>query len=707
MDYMYGELNDLVKNINYEGKTTNTANTVVDNINRTIKVDVNFEGIDYTALWTDTARMNQDKSARTYSVDVIKVPNDLNFVANTVNAEEKIFNGSENIDIDLRPLVFANSRETEFVSENTKQLFRNNDQEGVFYIEREGIPPVILTVQNTVNNNSEINANRILESLNPTTKAESLFDYATETKLYSNKGFTIIQSDESEYEIDAFRLGSSSATGSLTLHFRSPVSGIKVNASIYCSTSGKYDKNTDLYINGIAVGVGNLFEEFTVNFDEPTDTVTFENRKTSSDAGRIWIDKFITLPGSDRYVPVELVGMKNGVIRASEDAYNAITIEGGAVTLHNEDTNAIIELGSDATYIRGFTEFNDNSFYSDGHVDFNGEVNFEDDVYNSKTFTLGPESELMIWNSSRIKFQSSDGWYDILDTSVDQGEQVAIKNVRYIWDAPTFSDGLYIAKERGSDYEPVRGEGNGLKFKYDDDEKKYLVTNNCLFDNEVNDNWEEIRRHTKVMGIGTSYGDRISDDGSVYFGANGNDWEIKLCDYGVGLYNQDSREFDYIRPGTDGGDFNCIHTDTFGAYELRTTKICDYFGGYGLSMPDTENWEADKTLTAEEDLENIFTPEADFTVDMQHFYKVGKMVFGHIVLHRNSAVSSTGIYKVGTCSKHAQHEHLFTATCFNGSTANNDAAILKTTGELDLRLTGTTSASTYKWDLSFFFCEEN
>ncbi len=38
MDYIYGELD--VKNINYTGKNTSTANTTVDNIKRTIEVDV-------------------------------------------------------------------------------------------------------------------------------------------------------------------------------------------------------------------------------------------------------------------------------------------------------------------------------------------------------------------------------------------------------------------------------------------------------------------------------------------------------------------------------------------------------------------------------------------------------------------------------------------------------------------------------------------
>ncbi len=118
----------------------------------------------------------------------------------------------------------------------------------------------------------------------------------------------------------------------------------------------------------------------------------------------------------------------------------------------------------------------------------------------------------------------------------------------------------------------------------------------------------------------------------------------------------------------------------------------------------TKEYVDDKTV----DLGNaLFTPDSNFTVNMQHSYKIGDLVFVHINLHRNSAVSSTGIYTIGSLSKKAQHQHLFIGVCYNGSAANSDAAILETNGNLKLRLTSTTSASTYNWDLSFFFAENN
>lgn len=41
MDYIYGELEKSVQKINYKGVTSDTADVIVDNINNTIKVDIN------------------------------------------------------------------------------------------------------------------------------------------------------------------------------------------------------------------------------------------------------------------------------------------------------------------------------------------------------------------------------------------------------------------------------------------------------------------------------------------------------------------------------------------------------------------------------------------------------------------------------------------------------------------------------------------
>ena len=355
MDYIYGELNDLVKNINYNGIDTPTANTTVDNINRTIKVDVNFEGVDYGTRWTETAMMNADKFTREYSVDVIKVPHNLNLTLNNKTVDETPFNGSETLNVDLRPIVWGNLDEVDFKYANTRQLFRESDDGSIFYVVREGIPPVEVTVQNTVNNNSEISSNKVLGSLVPERNVTALFRNASATKLYSNKGYTITQSDGSEYEIDAFRLGSSSATGSLTLYFNNPINGIKVNASVYTTNTGNYDRSTDLYINGIATHIGNVFEERTVTFDEPTDTVVFENRKTlASSAGRVWIDSFSTLEGEDRYITKEIASIDqiptNYVTTDTEQTIvRNKTFTGGITVSHIAPLASVLYLGEPGT----------------------------------------------------------------------------------------------------------------------------------------------------------------------------------------------------------------------------------------------------------------------------------------------------------------------------------------------------------------------
>lgn len=81
---------------------------------------------------------------------------------------------------------------------------------------------------------------------------------------------------------------------------------------------------------------------------------------------------------------------------------------------------------------------------------------------------------------------------------------------------------------------------------------------------------------------------------------------------------------------------------------------------------------------------------------MQHFYKQGDLIFGHIVFNRTAAESSTGIYTIGALSKYPQHQHMFVGACYNGTAANSDVCIIDTDGTVKVRFTGTTSASTYK-----------
>lgn len=105
----------------------------------------------------------------------------------------------------------------------------------------------------------------------------------------------------------------------------------------------------------------------------------------------------------------------------------------------------------------------------------------------------------------------------------------------------------------------------------------------------------------------------------------------------------------------------------------------------------------------------IFTPVNGVTVNMQHSYKIGNIVFVHLNINVGGlSISSTGLYDIGTISKHAAHEHTFPFASKNSATGTStDCAILATTGGLKARFTSTTGGSGYNHDLCFFFCENN
>jgi len=105
----------------------------------------------------------------------------------------------------------------------------------------------------------------------------------------------------------------------------------------------------------------------------------------------------------------------------------------------------------------------------------------------------------------------------------------------------------------------------------------------------------------------------------------------------------------------------------------------------------------------------LFTPVEGVTVNMQHSYKVGALIFVHLNINVGGlGISSTGVVKVGTLSKHAAHEHQFVMASHNsGSGTATDLAYLETSGDIKARFTGTTGGNGYHHDLCFFFAEEN
>lgn len=101
-----------------------------------------------------------------------------------------------------------------------------------------------------------------------------------------------------------------------------------------------------------------------------------------------------------------------------------------------------------------------------------------------------------------------------------------------------------------------------------------------------------------LEGSTTFAGDKTFPDG-IKVGKDGNP-----C---ISIYNYETDNYDSIYGGLDGSDFTCIHTNTFGAFELRTEKITNTWGAdSGLLIPNTEEWADDKVIATVNDTEQHY-----------------------------------------------------------------------------------------------------
>lgn len=95
------------------------------------------------------------------------------------------------------------------------------------------------------------------------------------------------------------------------------------------------------------------------------------------------------------------------------------------------------------------------------------------------------------------------------------------------------------------------------------------------------------------------------------------------------------------------------------------------------------------------------------TPTVAHFYRIGNLIFGHLVFRPMSAIN--GVNTIGRLLLPPQHAHSFPCAATNTETGTitSDGALLKVDGTLELRLTSTTNSKNYLFDLSFFYCTDH
>lgn len=95
--------------------------------------------------------------------------------------------------------------------------------------------------------------------------------------------------------------------------------------------------------------------------------------------------------------------------------------------------------------------------------------------------------------------------------------------------------------------------------------------------------------------------------------------------------------------------------------------------------------------------------------EIVHFYKIGDLIFVHLVFSTIKDVESTGQYPLCTLAAPAQHEHSIACAALNISTGTitTTGATLLPSGEIQMRLVKGSASSNYKFDLNFFYCTDH
>jgi hypothetical protein len=120
---------------------------------------------------------------------------------------------------------------------------------------------------------------------------------------------------------------------------------------------------------------------------------------------------------------------------------------------------------------------------------------------------------------------------------------------------------------------------------------------------------------------------------------------------------------------------------------LTKNTIIDY-GATGFTLTDVDN----------------------FTIDHQHCYQIGNLLFIHIIFRTKKKIETTGIFNVGTLSIQPAHVHSCALVTANPNVQDDvmkvEPAYINKDGNLSFNLTKAYSTSNYTLDITTFYCTD-
>ena len=254
----------------------------------------------YSGAETETAdvTVNNNTNQKTIEVDVKSVPNSLDIALNDKDASSTSFDGSESIDIDLKPIVLLDEdEEPNYSDDSVGQIFRRpisgNFIHEPFIINREFSQPVEAYVD-APKDNTAVTSQNFFSLFDDPESLQILVDSASITSVT-----TYVPSGG---DINAFRIGTSSGVGTITLNLNYTVDSITLSARKYNT-----EANGKLIVNGIETELSFDFDDYTINFPSKVSTITINNATSGGQKQRILLNMISTGgEGGETFIEKEL-----------------------------------------------------------------------------------------------------------------------------------------------------------------------------------------------------------------------------------------------------------------------------------------------------------------------------------------------------------------------------------------------------------------
>ena len=325
--------------------------------NITGKANVPTKITTYSGLESETAivDINNQTNNKTIEVNVKSVPNSLEITPNSASKTKEYYDGSEEVSIDASPIVILDEdEEPDYSDENLNQIFRRPNGDNFihepFILTKESSEPVDVYVD-APKDNTGVTSENFFSMFDDEDALRTLVDSVSITSVTTY----VPQSGD----INAFRIGTSSGVGTITMILNYTVDSIILSARKYNT-----EANGKLIVNGIETELSFDFDDYTIRFPSKTSTITISNASSSGQKQRILLNRIATGSGSGEVLAEKELAFKDDIPTDYVDLSSNQTIRGNKTLNGNTNFNGYVNINTtrDDCYVNITNQDPDSAF---------------------------------------------------------------------------------------------------------------------------------------------------------------------------------------------------------------------------------------------------------------------------------------------------------------------------------------------------------